>query len=118
MRRAVLLLTCLAALAAASVALAATKTLKATESDGLGYSKSVIKVKHGKVTIKMANPGSNHLEHSIDIKGNGVSAHSAVVQPGKTASVTATLKKGKTYTFYCGVSGHEQDGMKGKIKVH
>ena len=101
----------------ASVALAATKqSLTATESDGLGYSKAKITVTHGKVTLKMKNPGGNALDHSIDIRGHGVSKHSKVVSPGNTATVTATLKKG-TYTFYCEVSDHEADGMKGKLVV-
>lgn len=100
----------------ASVAIAKTKTLAATESDGLGYSKSKITVTHGKVTLKMANPSGNALDHSIDIRGHGVSKHSKVVSPGGTARVTASLKKG-TYTFYCEVQGHEADGMKGQLVV-
>ena len=115
MRRLVLI-ALLLLLACASVAMAATKSLSATESDGLGYSKKTITVKHGKVTLKMSNPSKNHLDHSIDIRGHGVSKHSKVVSPGGTATVTATLKKG-TYTFYCEVSDHEADGMKGKLVV-
>lgn len=101
----------------ASVALASTKSVTATESDGLGYSKKKVTVSHGRVTLKMRNPSGNHLDHSIDIRGKGgVNKHSKVVSPGHTASVTAKLKKG-TYTFYCEVSGHEADGMKGLLVV-
>ncbi len=100
----------------ASVAFAKTRSLTATESDGLGYSKSKITVSHGTVTLKMRNPSGNLLDHSIDIRGHGVDKHSKVVSPGGTARVTATLKKG-TYTFYCEVSDHEKDGMKGTLVV-
>jgi uncharacterized cupredoxin-like copper-binding protein len=107
-------------LASASVALAkTTKKLSAVEdSAGLHYSKSKLTVAHGKVVLKVKNPAGNHLEHSIDIRGHGISAHSEVVQPGGTAVVSAKLKKGKSYTFYCEVEGHEKDGMKGTLKVN
>jgi uncharacterized cupredoxin-like copper-binding protein len=107
-------------LACASVALAkTTKKLSAVEdSTGLHYSKSKLTVAHGKVTLKVKNPADNHLEHSIDIRGHGIDAHSEVVKPGGTAVVSAKLKKGKTYTFYCQVKDHEADGMKGTIKVN
>ena len=31
--------------------------------------------------------------------------------------MTVTLRKGRTYEFYCPVGSHESLGMKGKIKV-
>ena len=116
MRR-LMLLALLLALAGTSVALAATKTVKATESHGLGYSKKTITVGHGKVTLKMVNPDSLHLEHSISIRGHGVSKKGKIVPPGGTSKVTATLAKG-SYTFYCHVEGHEAEGMKGTLKVN
>ena len=100
----------------ASVALASSASVTATETDHLGFSKSRITVKHGKVTLKMANPASNHLQHSIDIKGNGITAKGKIVNPGKTSTVTATLKHG-TYTFYCRLKGHAKDGMRGTLVV-
>ncbi len=65
----------------------------------------------------MRNPSSNHLEHSIDLRGNGVSKQGKVVEPGGTSRVTARLAKG-TYTFYCRLKGHEKEGMKGTLRVN
>jgi len=95
---------------------ATTKRLSATESKGLGYSKQTITVGHGKVTLKMKNPSRLNLEHSVSVRGRGVTKLGKVVQPGGTSTVRATLAKG-TYTFYCHVSGHEAAGMKGKLVV-
>lgn len=100
----------------AAVASAATKSVSATESNGLGFSKKKIKVAKGSVTLKMKNPKGNVLDHNIAIRGNGVSKKGKEVGPGGTSTVTASLKKGK-YTFYCTVSDHEADGMKGRLKV-
>jgi plastocyanin len=100
----------------ATAAIAATRSITATESDGVGYSVSKLKAKPGKVTIQMTNPSTLSLDHSVAIKGNGVSVKGPIVAPGGTSSVTATLKKGK-YTFYCHVKGHAADGMKGTLKV-
>jgi uncharacterized cupredoxin-like copper-binding protein len=113
MRRAATLITAALLLICASVALAKTRSVTATEKNGLGFSKSTIKVKHGKVTLKMVNPSGNHLSHNIGIKGHGSGNE---VDPGGTSKVTATLSKG-TYTFICTVKGHAKDGMKGTLKV-
>ncbi len=99
-----------------SVALAATKKLSASEKGHLHFSKKRITVEHGKVTLKMANPESSNLEHSVSIKGHGVNKLGRVVQPGSTSKVTAKLRPG-TYTFYCHVAEHEAEGMKGKLVV-
>jgi plastocyanin len=101
-------------LACASVALArTTKPVSAVEGDKLSFSKKKITVRAGKVTLKMHNPSDNHLEHSIAIHGHGSGTD---VSPGGTSTVTAKLKKG-TYTFFCPVSEHEAEGMKGKLVV-
>jgi uncharacterized cupredoxin-like copper-binding protein len=113
MRRAVSLLTIALLLVCASVALARTRTVSASETNGLAFSKSKIRVKHGKVTLKMTNPSDNTLQHSIAIHGHG---SGKAVDPGGTSTVTAKLSKG-TYRFYCKVKGHEKDGMKGKLVV-
>jgi uncharacterized cupredoxin-like copper-binding protein len=107
-----LLLTC-----CVSVALAkSTKRLRAVETSELLFSKSSLSVPHGKVTLKLKNPSDNHLEHSIDLRGNGVSKKGKIVKPGKTSRITVSLKKG-TYTFYCRVKGHEKEGMRGTLTV-
>ncbi len=40
-----------------------------------------------------------------------------MLKPSKSASLTVTLAKGKTYTYICTVPGHAQLGMKGKFKA-
>jgi uncharacterized cupredoxin-like copper-binding protein len=67
-------------------------------------------VKHGKVTFKLTNKG--RLKHDFKIAGK----KTPLVAPGKSASITVTLKRG-TYTYICTVKGHAQAGMKGKLKV-
>jgi len=70
----------------------------------------------GTVTLRMTNPSSAGIEHGIAIEGHGVDRDGPIVAPGKTSTVTVTLKKG-TYTYYCPVPGHEQAGMKGTLTV-
>jgi uncharacterized cupredoxin-like copper-binding protein len=65
----------------------------------------------------MTNPKSSGQQHGIAVKGHGLDKDGKIVNPGKKSTVTVTLKKGKTYTFYCPVPGHEALGMKGKITV-
>ena len=107
-----LLLTC------ASVALAkTTKRLSAVETTTLSFSKSSLTARHGKVTLKLRNPSGNHLPHSIDLRGNGVSKKGKIVDPGGTSKIRVKLAKG-TYTYYCRVKGHEKDGMRGTLTVN
>ena len=70
----------------------------------------------GTVTLRMTNPSSAGIKHGIAIEGHGVDRDGPIVAPGKTSTVTVTLKKG-TYTYYCPVPGHEQAGMKGTLTV-
>ena len=72
--------------------------------------------KPGTVTLVMANPSSAGMDHGIAIEGNGVDRDGPTVAPGKTSTVTASLKKG-TYTYYCPVPGHKQAGMTGTLTV-
>jgi uncharacterized cupredoxin-like copper-binding protein len=97
-------------------AAASTVKLKADASGMLKFNKSKLSAKAGKVTIKMMDPSSSHTAHGIAISGNGVSKTGKIVNPGKTTTVTATLKAGK-YTYYCPVPGHRQLGMKGTLTV-
>jgi uncharacterized cupredoxin-like copper-binding protein len=82
----------------------------------LRFTMTTLSAKAGKVTIVMSNPSNSGLAHGIAIQGQGVNARGPIVSPGKTSSVTATLKKGM-YTYYCPVPGHRQAGMQGMLKV-
>src|SRR5437764_1273866 len=81
---------------------------------------TALAAKAGKVTVKDVNPSSSGISHGIAVEGNGVdkdgTGGTSGVSPGKTATLTVTLKPG-TYTFYCPVDGHKAAGMKGTLKV-
>jgi len=66
---------------------------------------------HGKVTFKVTNKG--HIKHDFKIAGK----KTKMLGPGKGASLTVTLKKGKKYTYICTVPGHAAAGMKGTFKA-
>jgi uncharacterized cupredoxin-like copper-binding protein len=68
------------------------------------------KARHGTVTFHLVNKGK--LTHDLKIAGKT----SAMVHPGKSASLTVTLKKGK-YPYSCTVPGHAAAGMKGVLTV-
>ncbi len=93
-----------------------TLSLSADPSGALKFDKSTLTAKAGKITIAMKDPSSSALPHGIAISGNGVSQSGSTVQPGGTATVTATLKPG-TYQFYCPVPGHKAGGMVGTLVV-
>jgi len=65
---------------------------------------------HGKVTFKVTNKG--HLKHDFKINGKKTS----MISPGKSASLTVTLKKG-SFKYICTVPGHAAAGMKGTFKA-
>jgi uncharacterized cupredoxin-like copper-binding protein len=66
--------------------------------------------KPGTVTFKVTNNGHTQHDFSIDKKTT------KLLSPGKSATLTVTLKKG-TYYYECTVPGHAALGMKGNFKV-
>jgi len=66
---------------------------------------------HGKVTFKVTNKG--HIQHDFKIAGK----KTKMLGPGKSASLSVTLKKGKKYPYICTVPGHAAAGMKGSFKA-
>jgi uncharacterized cupredoxin-like copper-binding protein len=101
----------------AHAAKATTLHLMADRHGNLTFNVKKLSAKAGKVTLVMKNPGSSGLDHGIGIKGKGLDKDGPIVRPGKTATVTVTVKAGRTYTFYCPVMGHAAAGMKGKLTV-
>jgi uncharacterized cupredoxin-like copper-binding protein len=91
-------------------------TLAAAEDGGLSFTKKTLDAKAGSVTITMDNPSGDQMPHAIAIEGNGVDQDGEVAQPGAKSTVTADLKPG-TYTFYCPVGQHRQNGMEGTLTV-
>ena len=66
---------------------------------------------HGKITFKVTNKG--HIKHDFKIAGK----KTKMLGPGKSASLTVRLKKGKKYQYICTVPGHAAAGMKGSFKA-
>jgi len=65
----------------------------------------------GPVVFSVKNDGK--IAHDFAIKGG---EKTKLIQPGGTATLTATLKSGKVH-FYCSVPGHEAAGMKVDVTV-
>ena len=64
----------------------------------------------GKATFVFKNIG--HVSHDFKISGK----KTPLIQPGKTATIVVTLKKGKL-PYLCTVPGHAAAGMKGVFTV-
>ena len=101
----------LVALVATGVASAAVRstTVRVTAKD-YSFTLSTKTVKHGKVTFMIKNSG--HTAHDFSIAGHT----SKQIAPGKSTTLTVTLKKGH-YPYKCTIDSHMQLGMKGVLKV-
>jgi plastocyanin len=97
--------------AATQVADAAGTVNLSAAKNKLAFNVKTLHAKHGKITLRMANPSS--FPHAIAIQGHGSGKR---VGHGGTSVLTANLKKG-TYTFFCPVPGHRAAGMVGKLVV-
>ncbi len=82
-------------------------------NNALRFTPSTLTAKSGKFVVKLVEKGS--INHTFQI--HGLSGEAAVDGSTKTSCATFTLAPGATYTFYCGVSGHEAAGMKGTLTV-
>ena len=107
-----------ASLAAQGGASAATTLNLKSKKQGVKFNKKKLSAKAGKVTIKLKVAKGSEFPHSVGIQGNGIDKKGKPLfaQGGKTATVTARLKKG-TYEFYCPVGEHAANGMKGTLTV-
>ena len=95
------------AYAGANHATVATITVKASE---FKFALSKKSAHHGKVTFKVTNKG--HISHDFKINGK----KTKLLSPGKSATLTVTLKKG-SFKYTCTVPGHAAAGMKGTFKA-
>lgn len=83
-----------------------------TPSGKLRFDAATIKTGPGELAVTYVNQdGQAHNFSMHDLDGL-VSA-----DPGQTGTGTFTLEAGKTYTFFCSLFGHEQQGMKGTVVV-
>jgi uncharacterized cupredoxin-like copper-binding protein len=95
----------------APVASPATQTTTVTVSaKEFSFKLSTKTAKAGKVTFKVTNVGT--IGHDFQIAGK----KTPLIQKGKSATLTVTLKKG-SYPYLCTVPGHAAAGMKGTFKV-
>jgi uncharacterized cupredoxin-like copper-binding protein len=117
--RAVPALASVAALAVAgsSVAQAAVKAHPAAAPITVAASEYKFKLsatsvaKPGSVTFKVTNKGHVAHDFSIDHKST------ALLSPGKSATLVVKFAKKGSYPYLCTVSGHAELGMKGTFKV-
>jgi uncharacterized cupredoxin-like copper-binding protein len=103
----------LAAVSLAAVAQSATtaQTVRVTEVD---YSiRFSAKPKAGTVKFIVRNAGDDG--HDFWLKGGGKTWKTRVLGVGNSVSLTAKLKKGVRYSFWCGVSDHREEGMTGSF---
>ncbi len=108
-----LVATLVAAVSLAAVAQSATnvQTVRVTEVE---YSiRFSAKPKPGVVKFVVRNAGDDG--HDFWLKGGGKTWKTRVIGGGRNVSLTATLKKGVRYTFWCAVSDHRQEGMSGSF---
>jgi len=95
------------ALAHSHAAAATTVTVKASEFMFVLSKKTA---KHGVITFKVTNKG--HITHDFKIAGK----KTPMLQPGKSATLKVTLKKG-SFKYICTVPGQSGSGMKGTCKA-
>jgi hypothetical protein len=53
--------------------------------------------------------------HDFWLKGGGKTYKTRSLAGGGSASLTARLKKGVRYSFWCGISDHAEEGMRGSF---
>ncbi len=69
--------------------------------------------KAGQVAFVVRNAGDDG--HDFWIRGGGRTWRTSVVAGGRSARLTATLKRGVRYRFWCGVGSHAEKGMTGSF---
>ena len=114
--KAILLTTLAALLAAASLAAVArsastAQTVRVTETS---YSiRLSAKPKPGAVKFVVRNAGDD--PHDFWLRGGGKTWKTRVLAEGRAATLTATLKRGVKYTYWCAVGSHRKKGMSGSF---
>jgi uncharacterized cupredoxin-like copper-binding protein len=88
----------------------AATTVKVTAKE-YKFTLSTKTARHGTVVFKVVNKG--HFKHDFKIAGK----KTKLLGKNQSATLTVTLKKGKSYPYICTVPGHAQLGMKGTFKA-
>jgi uncharacterized cupredoxin-like copper-binding protein len=118
MNRTKLALTTMLALIVSSISLVAiaqsagvVQTVRVIESS---YTiKLSAKPKTGTVKFQVRNASDDG--HDFWLKGGGKTWKTRVLGQAGTASLTAKLKKGVRYSFWCAISDHREEGMSGSF---
>jgi plastocyanin len=92
------------------------QTVSVTETE-FSFAPANLNLKAGAYIFQLQNSGRfPHDLHIVDSSNHAVAGTTAVIQPGGTATFTATLKAG-AYTMFCAVDGHRARGMQGTVTV-
>lgn len=100
-----------AALAIPTMGAGAGQSVRVNEVDGR-ISLSV-RPKAGAVKFVVRNTGGD--THDFWIRGGGKRWKTKALIPGRSVALTARLKTGVRYSFWCGISDHAEDGMRGSF---
>jgi Copper binding proteins, plastocyanin/azurin family len=92
----------------------ATKTTVTVTEKEFSITLTPRRVPVGVVRFVIHNKGL--YSHALAVKVGTVTKRTTLIKPGKTATLTVTLKKGKT-TLWCPVPGHAARGMKATLAV-
>ncbi len=110
----VLLLTGIALTTPVAHAAAVTVNVEALPNNVLRFSPAIITVEPGDVvTIVFVN--NDNIVHTFDIDEFNV--HTGDVDPGASTTVSFTVNRQGTFSFYCAVPGHREGGMVGQLNV-
>ena len=99
------------ALAIPTLGSGATQSVRVNEVDGR-ISLSA-KPRSGMVKFIVRNRGDEG--HDFWLRGGGRRWKTRVLGVGSSATLTVRLKKGVRYTYWCGVSDHASEGMRGSF---
>ena len=69
----------------------------------------------GVVEFRATNDGQ--VVHALEVEGPTGEVETEEIQPGESATLKADLSRPGSYTWYCPVGNHEEQGMKGRIRV-
>lgn len=89
-------------------------TVDVSETD-FALDPSDVSTKAGTVTFNVTNDGDT--THNLEVEGDGVEEElPADLAPGDSGKLSVDLEPG-TYTMYCPVDGHRDQGMEGTVEV-
>lgn len=84
--------------------------------DTLKFDPATLTAKAGQpITVTFQNTGQTL--HDFSMNEGPAQPVKALAQPGQTATVTFTIDKPGTYTYFCSQPGHQEAGMKGTLTV-